>query len=35
MWKRFAILGKLLALDDELSKENDKIREGTTSMLIQ
>lgn len=33
--KRFAILGKLLTLDNELSKEDDKIREKTTRMLIQ
>ena len=33
--KRFAILGKLLTLDNDLSKEDDKIREKTTRMLIQ
>ena len=33
--KRFAILGKLLTLDNELSKEDDKIREKTTRLLIQ
>lgn len=33
--KRFAILEKLLTLDNELSKEDDKIREKTTRMLIQ
>lgn len=33
--KRFAILEKLLTLDNELSKQDDKIREKTTRMLIQ
>lgn len=33
--KIFAILEKLLTLDNELSKEDHKIREGTSSMLIQ